>query len=46
MQASSANYSTLKNTVLEMWEPAAVGVHREPDLLVKYFEIQIFLSLE
>ncbi|CAB4021195.1 Hypothetical predicted protein [Paramuricea clavata] len=38
MQASNANYSTLKNTVLEMWEPAAIGVHRAPDLLVKYFE--------
>jgi hypothetical protein len=38
MQASSADYSTLKNTILEMWEPAGVGVQTAEDLLAKNYE--------
>jgi hypothetical protein len=38
MQASSASYSTLKNTILEMWEPAAVGVQTAADLVENVYE--------
>ena len=37
MQASSASYSTLKNTILEMWEPAAVGVQTAADLVANVY---------